>query len=405
MKKSTLILLLIAQSLCAQITYVGDAEFDHFDYNIKVMDEFMLRFNLQNAMITPEQDSMWRFDNRVLLFDKDTYYANQGLADSLIHAIEEQNVKISFQDSTWYALARCQVLFKEKKDSIDLVLKTEKVKSDIYKWSIVDASGKIVELIPKTKSDRLRILPTDNDVDFMSLNPITTINSPNIVLYSKNNYTVDRLSVFNALVYNGLLQIQHVKELIYCFESVQGFRFYVKQFTRDSRNAGYLIYHIERTTPMNNNIETDIQESKENEVRTAEKTIKTFYHMLSSYAIEPNNLSLAREIQGLFINNNSFPYIFGIAHLYNDVDDIMHCQSNKTFVSIKEYLFSLAECVSRHSSLKFNIHEIKPIRIRQNVIEMQYKLTIYRNNEMIYSVYNKMKLKDGNIVCIEPLLL
>ena len=404
MKKSTLILLLIAQSLCAQITYVGDAEFDHFDYNIKVMDEFMLRFNLQNAMITPEQDSMWRFDNRVLLFDKDTYYANQGLADSLIHAIEEQNVKISFQDSTWYALARCQVLFKEKKDSIDLVLKTEKVKSDIYKWSIVDASGKIVELIPKTKSDRLRILPTDNDVDFMSLNPITTINSPNIVLYSKNNYTVDRLSVFNTLVYNGLLQIQHVKELIYCFESVKGFRFYVKQFTRDERNAGYLIYRIERTTPTNSRTERDVPDSQDDKLNTAESTICTFYRMLSSYANDPYNLSLARSIQSLFINTST-PYVFGIAHLYNDVDDIMHCKSNKTFVSIKEYLFSLADYVSTNHSLKFSVRDIKPTRIGQNVMEMQYQLVIYENNEIIYSVYNKMKLKDGNIVCIEPLLL
>lgn len=252
MKKYTVILLFIAQTICAQVAYVGDAEFDHFDYNIKVMDEFMLRFNLQNAMITPEQDSMWRFDNRVLLFDREAYYSNQGLADSLIHAIEEQNVRINFSDSTWYAIAICQVLFKEKKDSINLILKTEQVQSDIYKWSIVDASGKIVELIPKTKSDRLRILPTDNDVDFMSLNPITTVNAPNIVLYSKNNYSVDRLSVFNTLVYNGLLQVQHVKELIYCFENVKGFRFYVKQFTRDHRNAGYLIYHVERTTPVSN---------------------------------------------------------------------------------------------------------------------------------------------------------
>ncbi len=404
MKKYTLILLLVAQSLCAQISYVGDAEFDHFDYNIKVMDEFMLRFNLQNVLLTPEQDSMWRFDNRVLLFDKEAYYSNQGLADSLIHAIEEQNVKISFQDSTWCALATCQVLFKEKKDSITLLLKTEQVKSDIYKWSIVDANGKILELTPKTKSDRLRILPTDNDVDFMSLNPITTINYPNIVLYSKNDYTVDRLSVFNALVYNGLLQIQHVKELIYCFESVKGFRFYVKQFTRDERNAGYLIYRIERTTPTNSRTERDVLDSQDDKLNTAESTICTFYRMLSSYANDPYNLSLARSIQSLFINTST-PYVFGIAHLYNDVDDIMHCKSNKTFVSIKEYLFSLADYVSTNHSLKFSVRDIKPTRIGQNVMEMQYQLVIYENNEIIYSVYNKMKLKDGNIVCIEPLLL
>lgn len=404
MKKYTLVLLLITQSLCAQITYFSDAEFDHFDYNIKVIDEFMLRFNLKDLMITPEQDSMWRFDNRVLLFDKETYYSNKGLADSLINAIEEQKVKIAFQDSTWYALAKCQVLFKGKNDSINLILKTEQVESNVYKWSIIDATGRIVELLPKTKSKRLRILPTDNDVDFMSLNPITTINAPNIVLYSKNNYSVDRLSVFNSLVYNGLLQVQHIIELIYCFECVKGFRFYVKQFVRDERNGGYLIYAIERTKNQNEEQENNIDNMPKHDIEYAEATVNDFYALLSRYAKESHNLSLARDIQSLFITNDSYPYVFGIAHLYNDMNDIMYSQSNQTFVSIKEYLFSLAECALKHQSLRFAVQDIKPIRMGHNVIELQYKLTIRVDNATNYTMFNKMRLKDGKIVCIEPIV-
>lgn len=405
MKKYTLILLLIAQNICAQVMFFGDAAFDHFDYNIKVIDEFMLRFNLKDLMITPEQDSLWRFDNRVLLFDKETYYSNKGLADSLINAIEEQKVKIAFQDSTWYALAKCQVLFKGKNDSINLILKTEQVEPNVYKWSIIDATGRIVELLPKTKSKRLRILPTDNDVDFMSLNPITTINAPNIVLYSKNNYSVDRLSVFNSLVYNGLLQVQHVKELIYCFECVKGFRFYVKQFVREERNGGYLIYAIERIKDQTKGQEYNIDKMPKYDVEYAEAMVNDFYALLSRYAKESHNLSLAHDIQSLFIANESYPYVFGIAHLYNDMDDIMYNQSNQTFVSIKEYLFSLAECALKHQSLQFAVQDIKPIRIGHNVIELQYKLTIRVDNAMNYTMFNKMKLKDGKIVSIEPLLL
>lgn len=67
-------------------------------------------------------------------------------------------------------------------------------------------------------------------------------------------------------------------------------------------------------------------------------------------------------------------------------------------------MFSLAECALKHQSLQFAVQDIKPIRIGHNVIELQYKLTIRVDNAMNYTMFNKMKLKDGKIVCIEPIV-
>ena len=115
-----------------------DNDFENFDYNVKLIDEFILRFNLKKLMVKPHQSDQYRRDNRILLFDKNYYLANSNEMNEFLNSIEEQNTILSFYDSTWYAIADCTVTYKGTKDKISLKLRTEKIRDDIYKWSSKD---------------------------------------------------------------------------------------------------------------------------------------------------------------------------------------------------------------------------------------------------------------------------
>ncbi len=237
----------VFNTLCAQVYINENIVFENFEYSVKQMSEFMERFNLTETLIKPDEDSLWRFTNRVLLFEKKTYYSNIELADEMINAIDKNNITLNFRDSTWLAVIRCNVLFQGKKDTLLIYLKTEQTKNDAYKWSIVDVQGNIVNLTPKTNNENIRISPVDNEMHFMSLKSHLSANAKNITLFSTKNYTTDRLSVFNAYIYADILKIQDFVSLTYIFDKVDGYEFCVDYFNRDENNSGWLISKIKRT--------------------------------------------------------------------------------------------------------------------------------------------------------------
>lgn len=372
-------------------------EFENFDYNIKQIDEFMLRFNLKELLVQPDQRSTWRNDNRVLLFDKSYYLQNETYLNSFIEEIDAQQVTLQFYDSTWFAIAECDVMFKGKKDKILLTLRTEQVKDDLYKWSIVDAFGVILDLNPKTQSDKLKILPSDNEVNFISLQSITTTNAPNITRYSKNGYSVDRLSVFNGLVYNKLLEIKTVSSLTYCFTQVKGYRFYVKKFVREEKNAGWLIYKVEKEN-------NDKQPQIKNEQNNVSQIVVNLYKSLSDYSKSPANITLARNIKNMFISEQSKLYVFGAKHIYNDIDEfIMNHQSSYPYLSITEYLHSIENHSKQGLILQYHIQDITISSIKDGSMIATYRVKIHGNKEQNYEYDAKIILQDGKIKYIMPL--
>ncbi|MBR1786785.1 MAG: hypothetical protein IJ756_06475 [Paludibacteraceae bacterium] len=247
-KAYTLIVYLLAINYTFSQTFINeDIIFENYAYKIKLIDEFMKRFNFEALVVLPEQDSMYQVKNRILLFNQDTYLNNQELADSMIEKSLQDSVFLHFSDTTWTATAICEITYKGKKDSITLLLKPENIKDDVYKWAIIDAWGEQVELKPKTQNDYIRLYASDNETRFISLTSATEDNKKNIVLFSKNKYEVDRLTAFNTLVYNDILKIKYVKQLTYQFVTINGFEFTVSYFNRDSKNSGWLISEIHHT--------------------------------------------------------------------------------------------------------------------------------------------------------------
>jgi hypothetical protein len=157
------------------------------------------------------------------------------------------NVKIHFNDSNWFVKAACVGKFHGNEVKFDIFLVVEPRGNNMYKWSIADVSGDLFELKPSRQSDKIMLLPNENESNFMRLNSITTAEKDDyITLYSANCNPVNRLSVFNTLIYYGYLDIEYVADIEYTFLQVPGYCFTVKEFERASSNSGWLITSWEK---------------------------------------------------------------------------------------------------------------------------------------------------------------
>ena len=247
MKRSIVILSLLLfflPSMNAQKFVMDDDFIDNYAFKVKQISEFMSRFNLEMCVITPEQDSLWRVYNRVLLFDRETYETNQHKADSLIRMIEKDTIQLQYSDTTWTAYAKCRVSYMGKEDSILLALKPELRGKNMYKWVIVEASGDILSLPSKTHSEHFYISPVDNELNFISLSQITKNNTNNIMQYAGSKCELDGLSVFYTMIYTKQLRILNVQELTYHFDLPHKHSFDVRYFNRTSKNSGWLIFNF-----------------------------------------------------------------------------------------------------------------------------------------------------------------
>ncbi len=131
--------------------------------------------------------------------------------------------------------------FKGKETKFDLYLVVEPRGKGMYKWVIADVAGEIFNLKPSRESDKIMLLPNEHESNFMRLNSLTNEKDDYITLYSENSYAVDRMTVFNTLVYYGYLNIEYVDDISYTFLQVPGYAFTVREFERESTNSGWLI--------------------------------------------------------------------------------------------------------------------------------------------------------------------
>ena len=103
------------------------------------------------------------------------------------------------------------------------------------------AEGEIFKLKPSLNSDKIMLMPDDHETNFMSLHRVTTEKDDLITRYMQKSYLLDETSVFLSDVYNGLLDIEYVKDLQFIFYQVPGYVFRIKFIERETNNTGWLI--------------------------------------------------------------------------------------------------------------------------------------------------------------------
>ena len=241
------VLILAAGCLCGNAQIFDMLDSDLYRARVKLVSEFMARFNGERnsgkGMTTSsaEQNKI----NLCQLFDFEQILKNkkenETKAFEFVDSVLDNNIKIHFSDKEWYAKVECVASFKGKETKIDLILTVEPRGDEMYKWVISDVRGSIFDLKPSHVSENIMLLPNEHESDFMKLNSITTEKDDYITLYSPAGSHVDRMSVFNALVYYGFLNIEYVNDIEYTFLQVPGYIFTIREFERESTNSGWLI--------------------------------------------------------------------------------------------------------------------------------------------------------------------
>ncbi len=241
----------------AQVVVNSELEKELFKSRVKLVEGFMRRFNCKEILHTIDTTKAnYKLQNILALFDgllfgtKDVNDSLYKTAQSFANDVLESNTKLNYADTTWLAIAPCHGQLKGKDVDFVLFLNVEKYDTLSYKWVIAKAQGEVFKLKPSFTSKELLITPLDHETNFMELNNITTQKDDWILNYAQKQYELDETAVFYTYVYNGMLDIEYVRDLQFMFLQVPGWTFTIQDFDRQTKNAGWLITSFAR---MNDN--------------------------------------------------------------------------------------------------------------------------------------------------------
>lgn len=251
-RKIFVTILFCAGALCtsAQTTVFNPLDRDQYLARVKMLDEFMARFNGEEKRGNMPAEYADRASNILLLFDLSRFKSKGdscfvAAKDFASHAVESKS-SLRNEDDNWFAKVRCHGRLGEKKVKFDMLLCFEKRDSAMYGWAISNVEGDIFRTSRDNPHKELLIMPNDNEHVFQSVIKATTETCQYIDDYARKGYRADALSTFLALVRHGQLKIEAVTDVRFVFLQVPGYVFTVKYFERESKNAGWLIDSCER---------------------------------------------------------------------------------------------------------------------------------------------------------------
>lgn len=226
----------------AQTVYFDEFNMPMDRARVKLMDEFITRFNGKEIRDERYPD---RMSNILLLFNrfqfKSEYDSLFSEAKAFSETIINDSIYLNYTDSCWFAKAKCYGTLSNKNVEFFLYLFVEERGEFMYKWAIADAEGEIFNTSRSRKHNELFIMPNDHENSFMSLKRITNETSRFIDDYVKDGYEAPPLSVFLTLVRCGQLKIDYVSDVEFFFLQVPNYSFSVKYFERNDLNLGWLI--------------------------------------------------------------------------------------------------------------------------------------------------------------------
>lgn len=237
----------------AQKVITNDLNAELYDSRIKLVDEFFDRFNgKEGHPDISRKDKDYRKKNLMFVFNGRMFKSKEDAKfkelQNFINTVIEKNISINYSDTTWFAKAVCHGKLKGKEVDFTLYLNVEHRKEDMYKWVIAKAEDDVFKLKPSFKSEKIMLMPDDHETNFMSLHRITTEKDDLISCYMQKDYPLDETSVFLSDVYNGLLDIDYVKDLQFIFYQVPNYVFRIKFIERETNNTGWLITDFDKVS-------------------------------------------------------------------------------------------------------------------------------------------------------------
>ncbi len=220
---------------------------EHLVVQVKQLDQFIARFNSNENAIgiridskkTSEED---RANTIASLFDIDLL-ENEAFRKRALKFIREVTgsgiSNLSFYDKEYYATIDCQILYKNKRETLTLTLALEGDREKGIKWVIIGANADFLQ-IKSSKGSTDIIPPTNHEVEFVHLLEIFNIRK-DIGNYVSERHSQNQLDVLNHLLKNEDIKMLNTTTPRYHFLQIPGWVFTVDFFNRSTKNSGWLI--------------------------------------------------------------------------------------------------------------------------------------------------------------------
>lgn len=227
-------------------TYIDETA---LEFRVKQIDEFFQRFNYETDYKgdspTDPNDKVERKKNMLTLFNLDKFLNKNNeidsVADVFLDYIIDNNITLHYEDTIWYAKAKCSLTYEGKQHDAVMKLKTERVKDVIFKWVIVDISSTLFKQFPTDMKDSVTISPAEHGISFITIPGTLNLNKSSVGSTFAKGYQRSCLCAFDFLMATGKLKVNMIKQVTFHFNLPEA-DFVVEQIEKDkSYNQGWLI--------------------------------------------------------------------------------------------------------------------------------------------------------------------
>ena len=248
---------LITGSLSAQNLVRHDEMQPKLFASVKQFYEFTTRFNYQTDFLNNPIDSSFaaQYSREVYLeylFDLSDSRLNgpekhnsdyEKLKSEFINDIVSNNLLIN-KDTNLESILQCYFNYNRKLITCTLVMKYINDFDNAYRWIISDVQADIFKFNGEQEINRF-FPPNSDELGFMKLKP--ALQEPGYLAnYVDTSKAGDQLPVFLYLVKSGDLKFASVIEMEYRYTGVRNWEIVIKNFNRDSFNAGWLISDLKK---------------------------------------------------------------------------------------------------------------------------------------------------------------
>lgn len=234
-------------SFCQNTTLGNDWLKQKFYFKVRLLSQFIDRFNYEEKLVIPSGDTASRWMNLVSLVNhEDTALtANPDTKIFLQHCFADSTkAKLRYTDSLWYAIVKAEFEYKGKLVEIELLLLPECYPNNRFGWSIGAANALILN-VDTTRRNDIFINPVSHEVGFIDIAKYL-LDKQHFASLFHSDYKYDKLSVLDYLVQKQELKFIQIKRVEYIFRQIPGWEFTVKEFNRNSLNSGWLISKISK---------------------------------------------------------------------------------------------------------------------------------------------------------------
>lgn len=229
-----------------------------FMYEVKVIDEFIERFNdAPGSYIRKESSRLLGSDSMITrrrllrsLFNKAQAW-NKDTALFINNVLEEQQL-LSFTDTNWYALADCTFAVNGKNVQVPIALHICR-QGDAAKWMIAATGRSDIYSVATTRGYTPSIhakqdfIPTSSHgTNFVYLQQVFSNPGNAASYFAPHVLQWQRTQKLLTLVAEGKATFKYVKNVAYLFYGINGWVFTVSYFKRQQTNSGWLISNLQQ---------------------------------------------------------------------------------------------------------------------------------------------------------------